>query len=334
MQSAILKKKCKIEICEFKIPNNLRSDQVLIKTKFSSICGSQLMEYLGKRGKDKFLPHAFGHEAVGKVLKIGNAVKKVKKGDDVILSWIKGIGKDKGGYQLINNKKEKINFGPISTFSSHIITTENRVFRKPKKMNLIEASFYGCAVQTGTGIVLNQMKKLKKNSKVCLIGIGGIGMATLLALKKKNCKISIIEKNKSRIESIKRIKLTILSEKNRFKKLMGSFDYCIDTSGSTKMIELGLDLIKNHGTLIFASHPPHNSKIKIDPHDLIKGKKIFGSWGGSCKPDKDITKIFNYFNKKNLYSANIKFKIYSINNIYKAIDDMITGKVQRSVLKF
>ena len=123
-------------------------------------------------------------------------------------------------------------------------------------MSLIEASFYGCAVQTGTGIVLNQMKKLKKNSQVCLIGIGGIGMATLLALKKKNCKISIIEKNKSRIESIKRIKLTILSEKNRFKESMGSFDYCIDTSGSTKMIELGLDLIKNHGTLIFRFTSP------------------------------------------------------------------------------
>ena len=39
------------------------------------------------------------------------------------------------------------------------------------------------------------------------------------------------------------------------------------------MIELGLDLIKIMN--IFASHPPYNSKIKIDPHDLIKGKKIF-----------------------------------------------------------
>ena len=334
MKSAILKKKGKIEICEFKIPKNLRSDQVLIKTKFSSICRSQLMEYLGYRGKDKFLPHAFGHEAVGTVLKVGSAVKKVKKNDDVILSWIKGIGSDKGGYQLTSKKKEKINFGPISTFSSQIIASENRVFKKPKKMSLIEASFYGCAVQTGAGIVLNQMKKMKKNSEVCLIGIGGIGMATLLTLKKKNCKISLIEKNASRIQSVKKINLKILSEKKKFKEYEKTFDYCIDTSGSSKMIELGLDLIKDHGTMIFASHPPHNSKIKINPHDLIKGKKILGSWGGSCKPDQDISKIFNFFNKQNLYSKNIKFKIYSINNIYKAINDMIKGKVQRSVLRF
>ena len=53
MQSAILKKKRKIEICEFKIPNNLRSDQVLIKQNFQ-VYGSQLMEYLGKRGKINF----------------------------------------------------------------------------------------------------------------------------------------------------------------------------------------------------------------------------------------------------------------------------------------
>ena len=68
---------------------------------------------------------------------------------------------------------------------------------------------------------LNSFKsneKTKKNSQVCLIGIGGIGMATLL-VKKKIVKF-IIEKNKSRIESIKRIKLTILSEKNRFKESM------------------------------------------------------------------------------------------------------------------
>ena len=61
-------------------------------------------------------------------------------------------------------------------------------------MSLIEASFYGCAVQTGTGIVLNQMKKLKKNSQVCLIGIGGIGMATLLALKKRIVKFLLLKK--------------------------------------------------------------------------------------------------------------------------------------------
>ena len=77
LKSAILVKSKKIEIHNFKIPNKLREDQVLVKINYTGICGSQIMEFLGNRGKDNFLPHAFGHEAVGQVIAIGKKVKKV-----------------------------------------------------------------------------------------------------------------------------------------------------------------------------------------------------------------------------------------------------------------
>jgi S-(hydroxymethyl)glutathione dehydrogenase/alcohol dehydrogenase len=85
----------------------------------------------------------------------------------------------------ISNNEKKINFGPISTFSSYAIVSENRVFLKPKEMSDIEAVLYGCAIPTGAGMVINQLKKIKKKHSVCLIGVGGVGMATLLALIKK-----------------------------------------------------------------------------------------------------------------------------------------------------
>ena len=67
------------------------------------------MEFLGNRGKDNYLPHAFGHEASGKVIGVGNKVKKVSIKDEVILSWIKGKGLDYGGFKLANVKNKKIN---------------------------------------------------------------------------------------------------------------------------------------------------------------------------------------------------------------------------------
>ena len=95
----------------------MRDDQVLIKIKYAGICGSQVMEYLGKRGKDYYLPHGFGHEAVGRVQAIGKRVKKVKIGDEVILSWIKGVGLAYGGqYELVDAVKkiaEKIKTGDL-----------------------------------------------------------------------------------------------------------------------------------------------------------------------------------------------------------------------------
>ena len=164
-KAAILTKFKKIELHNFALPKKLRDDQVLVKVRYTGICGSQIMEYLGNRGKDKYLPHAFGHEATGKVTSIGKKVKKVSIGDEVILSWIKGKGLDYGGFKIKNNKNKEINFGPISTFSSHAIVSENRVYKKPKKMSKIEAVLYGCATPTGAGIVINQLKEIKKKIK-------------------------------------------------------------------------------------------------------------------------------------------------------------------------
>jgi S-(hydroxymethyl)glutathione dehydrogenase/alcohol dehydrogenase len=333
MQAAILRKKEKIEIHNFKIPKELRNDQVLIKIKYAGICGSQIMEYLGKRGKDYYLPHGFGHEAVGKVESVGKRVKKVKIGDKVILSWIKGDGLDFGGFTLNNIRNEKINFGPLSAFSSHVIACENRVFLKPAKMNFLEAVLYGCAVPTGAGMVLNQLKEIKKNKKVCLIGVGGIGMASLLALLKKKSKIYIIENNKFKIRFLKKFNINFLN-KSDLKKYNNCFDYCIETSGSAKMIEAGLNLIKPNGTIVFASHPEKAQRIRINPHDLIQGKKIYGSWGGCCKPDRDIKKIFKFFNYKNIFIQNLIIKQYKLSKISLAFKDILQGKAHRAVIKF
>ena len=333
LRAAILTKPKKLEFHNFRIPRKLRDDQVLVKIKYTGICGSQIMEYLGNRGKDIYLPHALGHEAVGQVIDAGNKVKKVLIKDKVILSWIKGKGLDYGGFQMISNNEKKINFGPISTFSSYAIVSENRVFLKPKEMSDIEAVLYGCAIPTGAGMLINQLKKIKKKHSVCLIGVGGVGMATLLALIKKNPQIFVVEKNKKKQAFLKKFKVKILSY-NQLQSYKNYFDFCIDTSGTAVMIEKGFDLIKSKGKLIFASHPENSKKIKLKPHDLIAGKKIYGSWGGGCKLDKDINNIFEYFNKKNMFSKSAKISFFRLNNINQAFRQVILGQISRAIIKF
>jgi len=332
-KSAILLKTKKIVINNFLIPDKLREDQLLVKINYTGICGSQIMEFLGNRGKDNFLPHAFGHEAVGQVIAIGKKVKKVSVKDDVILSWIKGKGLDYGGFQLANVKNQKINFGSISTFSSFAIVSENRVFLKPKKMSKVEAVLYGCATPTGAGIVINQLKEIRKNHKVCLIGVGGVGMAALLALIKKRTQIFVIEKNKKKQKFLKKFNVNILNDKE-LNAYNNFFDFCIETSGTTNMIEQGFDLIKKKGKIVFASHPKNSKKIKLNPHDLISGKRIYGSWGGNCNLDVDIKKIFEYFNKKNIFTTSGKISFYSLENINIAFKKVISGQINRAIIKF
>ena len=329
-KSAILEKKNQsLSIQKFNVPKLLRG-QVLVKIFYSGICRSQLMEKSGKRGKDNWLPHALGHEASGEVIEIGAAVTKVKVRDKVILSWIKGKGINTNGFKIKNTKNKLINFGPITTFSNYSIISENRVFLKPSNLNFKEAVLYGCAIPTGAGIIFNQLK-INKKDKILLIGIGGVGLSCLLALKAIKAKnVYILEKSNKKLNMIKNLKINSLKFFDNKKD--SDFDFCIDCSGVTKMIELGLSKINKTGTVLFASHPPSGEKIRVDPHELISGKKLYGTWGGLSYPDRDIAKFNKYF-KKNKISLNpFLSKIYRLDEINKAFMDLSKGNEKRAII--
>ena len=93
-QAAVLTKLgAPLEIWELDIPQ-LKPGQVLTKLSYSGLCHTQLNEMKGHKGEDKFIPHTLGHEGSGIVLATGAEVTKVREGDHVVLSWLKGSGKD------------------------------------------------------------------------------------------------------------------------------------------------------------------------------------------------------------------------------------------------
>lgn len=318
------------------ILGNLKPNQVLVKLKYTSVCKSQIMEVKGKRGVDKFLPHCLGHEAYGTVIKFGSSVKKFKIGDKVICSWIpKSKNTTSNSIFDINNKK--INYGQIFTFGDHVIVNQKKLIFKPEYIKEIDASLFGCAIPTGAGLILNNLKKFKITDQIAVIGAGGVGLSSILTLKYlKYNKIYIFENDFNKIKILKKIgfkKIYQLDKKNLI-KFRNYFDYCFETAGSVNTIELGFKIInENKGKLFFASHPDSNYKIKISPHDLIKGKQIIGSWAGGVKNSQDFKKIFEIFKKiKNLnqiFTTKYKFK-----NINKAISDYEINKCNRPLIYF
>lgn len=163
--------------------------QVLVKVYYSGVCRSQLMEIKGARGIDSWLPHLLGHEGTGEVLDVGEGVTKVKKGDKVILGWIKGEGLDAPGAKYKCNG-EVINSGKVTTFSTHTIVSENRLVKIPNGLPLDVAVLFGCALLTGAGMVFNQLKP-EQNKNIVVLGLGGIGLSALMALNLYNCKCLI-----------------------------------------------------------------------------------------------------------------------------------------------
>src|ERR1700733_12773951 len=98
--------------------------QVLVDVKVSRICGSQLGEIDGVKGPDRYLPHLLGHEAGATVMEIGPEAKHIEAGERVVLHWRPGRGIEARPttYQW---KGQKVNAGPVTTFSEYAVVSEN-----------------------------------------------------------------------------------------------------------------------------------------------------------------------------------------------------------------
>lgn len=328
-----------LEIEEISL-RKLKKGQVLIRILESGICRSQLFEINGDRGKDKWLPHLLGHEAIGEVIDIGESVKKVKVGDNVVASWIQssGISAEPAKY---NYKDITINSGQITTFSEYSVCSENKLVKIKNEFLELVGPTLGCAIPTGYGITLNE-KKVKNSQFVGIMGLGGIGISALVGVKdNSSSKIICIDINEERLSDA--IKLgadyVINANQNNLYELINSFtkggllDLLIECSGSIVGLNNSLQLINNQGLVKFASHPKQGELLYIDPFELIKGKRIEGSWGGGIKPDKDLRKILKNIHQNNKFLALMNQDIYKLEDINVAIKDMKENRVLRPIIK-
>ena len=318
----------------------LESGQVFVKILYSGVCRSQLMEVSGFRGEDRWLPHLLGHEGSGVVEDVGPDVKKFKKGDEVILSWIKGNGIEAQG-AIYDSDDAVINSGKVTTFSNYSVVSENRLTKKPKNLGFDAAILFGCALPTGAGMVMNELD-VNFESSVVVVGLGGIGLsaiAMLLSLKIKNIMAVDISAKKLDLVESWGVNHTIDASKPNIKELVEEIfpdgaDYCIESAGRVSTIELGFSLVnKNKGKLLFASHPPEGEKIRLSPHELISGKSISGSWGGAIDPDRDIPILYHNFISADFPLDSLLTKPYSLSDINKALEDLESGKVLRPLIK-
>ncbi|MBI4283915.1 MAG: zinc-binding dehydrogenase [Chloroflexi bacterium] len=329
---------------ELPIPE-LQPGQVLVKIRYSGVCHSQLNEIKGLKGEDKYLPHTLGHEAGGIVQEIGPGVSHVKPGDHAVLSWIEGPGMGVPS-TTYHKGKEIVNAGAITTFGEYSVISENRVTPITEEMPLDKAALLGCALPTGGGIVLNQLKPAP-GSSLAVIGVGGLGLSSILLADLMNCApIIAIDINDDKLQLARRLGATetINSATTDFVSAIldithgKGVDYAIETAGLTETIEKSFASVKwdiwDGGLLVIAGNPPHDARIAIDPF-LLKGKRLTGSWGGQSRPERDIPLYVDLYLAGKLKLDELitdRFKFAEINRAFQAMDK---GKlVGKAILEF
>lgn len=339
--AAVLSRINKPLLIEELLMPELEPGQVLVKVAYSGVCHSQLNEIQGLKGRDKYLPHTLGHEGSGLVEAVGSEARKVKPGDHVVLSWIKSSGCDIPSVVYKRTSGDRVNSGAISTFLTKAIISENRIVKIPKEMPLREAALLGCAIPTGAGMVMNTARVLPDTS-VAIFGIGGIGLCALLAAKfAKAAMLIAIDIEEYKLKQAMQLGAThIINAKKedvlaRIKEItrQAGVDYAIEVAGNKEAMEEAFQSVRDNGGLcIIAGNLPQAEKISLNPFDLIKGKRIIGSWGGDTKPDIDIPGYVDLYLSGKLKLDKLISHVYNLGDINKAFDDLQKAKAARIMI--
>ena len=335
-KSAVLvNQKKKLKILDITSPNKLKKGQVFVKLLSSSICGAQIGEINGIKGKDKWLPHCLGHEGFGVIVDKNNSVNKVKINDQVILHWrvSKGINSLPINYL---SQIGKINAGQVTTFQEYAVISENRItkiknFYKFKKI----APLMGCALPTAWGI-LNKETTFKKENKILIFGAGGIGLTLGAIAKIQETKFLHIYDNKNKSKFTKLLNLKLKKFKDIKKQ---KYDLVIETTGDVENIQNGFDFLNKNGKLILVGQPKLNSVLRLknplrlfnSPSDNIK---IISSDGGKFNPDNEMKILTNIVKNNFKYLKKLITHEIKLSEINKGIDIIKKGEAGRVIINF
>lgn len=325
-------------LAELEIPE-LKPGQVLVEIAFSGICHTQVLECRGYRGEDRYLPHCLGHEGSGIVYDVGYGVTKVKTGDRVILSWIKGSGADVTG-TVYRWGEHTVNAGSITTFSRYSIISENRLTVVPEGIPMREAAMLGCAVPTGVGVVLNTAQP-KPGQSIVIFGTGGIGLCAVAGAAIAGCTpIIAVDILQDKLKLAKQVGAThcihasgvdTVNEINCI--CPGGVDFAIEATGRPDVMLQALESVHNQGgAAVVVGNARYGERVELDPRQLNMGKRLIGTWGGDNWPDRDYPRYCKLLSYGRLKLEPMMSRTYRLTEINDALNDLEAGKVARPLI--
>ena len=280
-----------------------------------------------------------GHEGSGIVKECGPGVTTVKEGNHVIMHWRNGDG-IQSPTPKYSWKGKTINAGWVTTFSELSVVSENRLTPIPKDFDMRIAPLYGCAITTGYGVVHNDAH-LKSGESIVVLGVGGAGMAVVLAASLVSANpIIAVDINESKLEKARTYGAThvinslIMDAKEEILKMFpNGVDVAVDGTGIKSIRELSYEITNNEGRTVLVGVPDCKEKISIDSFPLHFTKKITGSHGGDINPSYVIPRLLELQNTGRFDLKEMISHEFSLDQINEALDLVRKGEALRCMLK-
>lgn len=320
---------------------DLKAGQVLVKIRYSGICGAQINEIDAAKGPDKFLPHLLGHEGIGEIVEVGPLVRTVAVGDTVVLHWMPGTGiqSDPASYIWRN---DQLNAGWVTTLSEMSIVSENRVTKFESRLDPRFAPLLGCAATTAAGVI-GRDAGLRLGESVVVLGTGGVGLLVVEAARASGgFPIVGVDIVSERLEHAHRMGATATLnaieegdelEKAILRALDGTLpDVVIETTGNKSMIELGYRLASWGGRCVLVGVPRHDEPATIDTLPLHFDVVLTGSKGGGTRPEIDIPRLANLSVNGLFRLQDLPVTVLSLDQVNEGIDAVRQGLPGRVVV--
>ena len=275
-----------------------KPNEILIKIEACGVCHSQLHGIEGdwkELGIPPTLPTVPGHEVVGVVEGIGNDVTKFKIGDRVGITPLMGACMD---CQYCNDDKEylceKMEVTGESLkggYAEYITVSEDFATKVPESMKSEYAAPLFCAGITAYKAV--KAAEPKKNKKVAIFGIGGVGHMAIQFAKIEGCEVSGISRKEKHLDVAKKLGadnvFAYSSDQERFLSELienhGLFDAAIVFAPVDEVTDTAIKSVKKGGTIIIATVG------KITNFLAFEEKTVRGTLIGSRKDMQDVIDI-------------------------------------------
>ncbi|MFP4562988.1 MAG: zinc-dependent alcohol dehydrogenase [Spirochaetia bacterium] len=286
MKAAVIEAPEKLVVKDMPVPE-ISDDEVLIKVKYTGICGTDWSIYTGKYSADK-LPLIAGHEFSGVIEAVGKNAKDLKEGDPVTADINMSCGTCyycKRGLTLMCPEFTQIGIHTHGTYAEYVKAPWKLVHKLPKDLNFLTGAFIepvSCVVHSAKAM------DLPLGSSVAILGASLGILHAAVARHRGAAPIIVIGRNKRKLKIAEEMgaDITISLEDNvdpvaEVKKLTGGrgADYVIEAVGTVPTYEQAFQMSRPGGTIAAFGIAGDQDVMKLKPFDMVLGERSFV---GSC----------------------------------------------------
>ena len=336
--------------------------EVLVRIRAAGLCHSDLSVIDGTRPRQ--LPLVLGHECAGEVEKLGPGVTDLRVGDHVVASFVPSCGACEpciggrpalcepgfaanmagtllgGARRLKIEDREIYHFLGVSAFAEHAVLARNSLIRIDPRLPFDEAAVFGCAVITGTGAVVNTAG-VPRGSSVAIVGLGGVGLAALLAAHMLDAKVLVaidLSEEKLTVARILGASHTLnASDADCAQKVReltgGGVQFAFEAAGSVKALELAYRMTRRGGTTVSMGLSAADQRVSLSHLSLVSEERtVKGSFMGSSVPSRDIPRYIGWYQAGKLPVKRLLSEHIALEQINEGFDRLLASQSVRQIV--